>query len=78
MDPLETLKKFEKNLKAEKRGRGKCHSAKKNWKWRPFCFGMVLYFMLEALDALKISTYGKSEFTKSGTYRVNFGLTKKN
>ena len=32
---------------------GKTRSEQGRKKW-PFCFGMVLYFMLEALDAFKI------------------------
>ena len=61
MDSLETLKNFEKISKPKKGGGESLIVPKKNWKWRPFCFGMVLYFKLEALDALKTSTYGKSE-----------------
>ena len=46
------LKKPEKNLTKPKKG-DKSQSAKKS-KEGPFCFRMVLYFMLEALDAFKI------------------------
>ena len=55
-----TIKKFRKNMRIlnsltvpKKRGKSQC---RKKWKGRPFCFGMAFYLMLEALDALKIST----------------------
>ena len=59
-DPLETIQNFNKSQKAEKR---KTLKAEKSLMGRegPFCFRMVLYFMLEALDAFKIlSTYRES------------------
>ena len=48
-----TLKIFKKTPKKPKAGRGKSHSAEKIERV-PICFAMVLYFMLEALDAFKI------------------------
>ena len=52
-DPLETLKDFRKKSFTKPKYGGRPIVPKK-WKWGPSCFGMVFYFMFEALDALKI------------------------
>ena len=52
---LRHMKIFGKSLTMPKKV-GKSHSTEKSANGGPFCFGMVLYFMLEALDALKIKT----------------------
>ena len=52
-DPLETFKIFRKKVSQSRKG-GKSHSFKKCRKGGSFYLVMVLYFMLEALDALKI------------------------
>ena len=54
--PLETLKTFKKSLTKPKKKAEKSHSAKKKLERGPFCFGMVLYLMLEALNAFRVST----------------------
>ena len=52
--PLETLKKFREKVSQNRKGRGKSRSAEKIGQGGPYCFGIVLYFMLEALDAFKM------------------------
>ena len=47
------LKIFEKSPTNPKKGAGKSHSAEQ-FEREPSCFAVVLYFMLEALDAFKI------------------------
>ena len=69
-DLLETLKISKKSPTKPKKGRESLIVPKK-WKRGPFCFGMVLYFMLEAFGCVQnqvLSTFGKSALcTKRGT-----------
>ena len=56
-DPLETLKILEKKDSQSRKGGRKSLIVPKNWKSGPFCLGLLLYFMLEALYAFKMRYY---------------------
>ena len=53
-DSLKTLKNSREEVSQSQKEGGESLIVAKNWIGVPICYCMVLYFMLEALDAFKM------------------------